>query len=206
MLRIWGRPNSLNVQKVMWAVGELGLAHERIDAGGAFGRLDTAEYGRLNPNRYVPTVEDGGLVVWESNACVRYLAARYGEGSLWSADPGRRALADMWMDWMATTVVPQLGVPFWQLVRTPPEKRDMPAIAAAVERLGPIWSILDAHLAGRRFVGGEAFGMGDIPVGVAYWRYSQLDIARPALPNVERWGAELRQREPYRAHVMLPLT
>jgi glutathione S-transferase len=206
MLRIWGRTNSLNVQKVMWAVAELGLEHERIDAGGAFGRLDSDEYRRLNPNRLVPTVEDGGTVVWESNACVRYLAARYGEGSLWPVDPVLRAGADMWMDWATTTVVPQLGVPFWQLIRTPAEKRDMAAVAAATQRLGPIWAMLDAHLADRRFVAGEGLTVGDIPVGVAFWRYRNLDIERPPLPHAERWGAELAKRDAYRAHVMLPLT
>ncbi|HMR31724.1 MAG TPA: glutathione S-transferase [Geminicoccaceae bacterium] len=206
MLRIWGRKNSLNVQKVMWAVAELGLEHERIDAGGAFGRLDTPEYGRLNPNRRVPTVVDGDLVVWESNVCVRYLAARYGDGGLWPSDPAARAGADMWMDWMATTVMPDLGVPFWQLVRTPPEERDMPAVAAAVARLGPIWSLLEAHLADRRFVAADRLTMGDIPVGVAYWRYRSLPIERPSLPNLERWENELQASAAYRAHVMLPLT
>src|SRR3712207_3006566 len=93
MLRVWGRTNSINVQKVMWTVTELGLEHERIDAGGAFGGLDTAAYWALNPNRRIPTVEDdgGGVVVWESNAIVRYLAARYGAGSLWPEDPAARA-------------------------------------------------------------------------------------------------------------------
>ena len=206
MLRIWGRTNSLNVQKVMWAVAELGLEHERIDAGGAFGRLDTAEYGRLNPNRWVPTVVDGDLVVWESNACVRYLAARYGEGSLWPVDPGVRARGDMWMDWTSTTVGPDLGVPFWQLVRTPAEKRDLPAVAAAAQRLGPVWSRLDAHLADRRFVAGDRLSMGDIPAGVAFWRYRNLAIERPPLPNLQRWSAELETRLAYQTHVMLPLT
>lgn len=206
MLRIWGRTSSLNVQKVMWAVAELGVEHERIDAGGAFGRLDSAEYGHLNPNRRVPTVVDGDLVVWESNACVRYLAARYGEGSLWPVDARDRAGADMWMDWMATTVVPDLGIPFWQLIRTPADKRDMPAVAAAAQRLGPIWSILDTHLAARRFVAGDRLTIGDIPVGVAFWRYRNLDIDRPSLPNLARWGGELEDRDAYRTHVMLPLT
>lgn len=206
MLTIWGRKNSLNVQKVMWAVAELGLKHERIDVGGAFGGLDTAEYGRLNPNRRVPTVVDGDVVVWESNACVRYLAARHGEGGLWPVDPAARATADMWMDWMATTLVPDLTVVFWQLIRTPVEQRDMPAVAAAAKRLGPIWSILDAHLAGRRFVGGDRLTMGDIPVGVAYWRWRSLDIDRPELGNLARWGGELQGSDAYRTHVMLPLT
>ena len=131
MLRVWGRNNSINVQKVMWTVGELGLPHERIDVGGAFGGLDTAEYGALNPNRRIPTVEDEDVVVWESNACVRYLAARYGAGRLWPEDVRRRAAADMWMDWQVSTLMPDMTVVFWGLIRTPEAERDYPKIEAA---------------------------------------------------------------------------
>src|SRR5579862_9124920 len=99
MLRIWGRKNSINVQKVMWAVGELGLPHERLDAGGSFGGLDTPEFGKLNPNRRIPVLDDNGIVVWESHAIVRYLAEKYGRGTLAPEDPGARARSDMWTDW-----------------------------------------------------------------------------------------------------------
>ncbi|MGH6912816.1 MAG: glutathione S-transferase family protein, partial [Geminicoccales bacterium] len=186
MLKIWGRTNSINVQKVMWAVGELGLEHERIDAGGAFGGLDTDAYGRLNPNRKVPTVEDGELVVWESNACVRYLAARYGAGTLWPEDPAQRAVADMWMDWQQTTLLSDMFVVFWGLIRTPEDKRDHAAIEAAAKRLGGLWPMLDDRLATRRFVAGDAFTMGDIPLGAVCYRYYGLPIEWPRLPHVER--------------------
>lgn len=206
MLRIWGRTNSLNVQKVMWAVGELGLTHERIDAGGAFGGLDTADYRRLNPNGLVPVVEDGPVVVWESNACVRYLAARYGDGGLWPGDPGERARSDMWMDWATTTVIPALGPAFMQLVRTPAEKRDMAVVTSAAARLGPIFALLDDHLAHTPFVAGDHLTIGDIPLGCAFWRYQNLDIDRPSLPNCQLWYQNLKARDAYRHHVMLPVT
>jgi glutathione S-transferase len=206
MLKIWGRTNSINVQKVMWAVGELGLEHERIDAGGAFGGLDTDAYGRLNPNRKVPTVQDGELVLWESNACVRYFAARYGSGVLWPEDPTPRAMADMWMDWQQTTLLPDMTIVFWGLIRTPEDKRDHAAIEAAAKRLGSIWAMLDERLASRPFVAGEAFTMGDIPVGAACYRYYGLPIGRPRLANVERWYERLKERAPFREHVMLPIT
>ncbi len=206
MLKIWGRTNSINVQKVMWTVGELGLDFERIDAGGAFGGLDTVEYGRMNPNRKIPTIRDGDVVVWESNACVRYLAAKYGSGSLWPEDPAHRSLADRWMDWMLTTLLPDLTIVFWQTIRTPPEKRDMAAVRAAAERLGPIWGILDDHLAERPFVAGNDLTMGDIPVGCAWWRYRNLPIDRPSRPNLEAWFERLASRPAYRTHVMLPVT
>lgn len=206
MLRIWGRNNSINVQKVMWTVGELGLEHQRIDAGGRFGALDTPDYGALNPNRLVPVIEDGDVVVWESNAIVRYLAARYDADGLWPADPARRAEADRWMDWMITSLLPDMTVVFWGLVRTPPEQRDTGRIEASAEKLGRIFAILNDHLADRRFVTGEDFTMGDIPVGAACYRYHALPIKRPALPGLEAWYARLQDREPFRTQVMIPLT
>ncbi len=206
MLRVWGRTNSINVQKVMWAVGELGIAHERIDAGGAFGGLDTDEYGERNPNRRVPTLDDDGLVIWESNACVRYLAARYDAGGLWPDDPAARAPADMWMDWQQTTLVPDMTVVFWGLVRTPEAKRDLGAIDAAARRLGDTWRVLETQLAGRRFVAGDQLTIGDIPVGAGCYRYFNLPIERPLLPNVEAWYERLKTRPAFREHVMLPLT
>jgi glutathione S-transferase len=206
MLKIWGRNNSINVQKVMWATAELGLEHERIDAGGAFGGLDTTDYGALNPNRKVPTVVDDDTVVWESNACVRYLAARYGAGGLWPTDPAVRAVADMWMDWQQTSLLVDMGVVFWGLVRTPEKDRDPAAIAAAAKRLAQIWPLLDRHLTGRSYVAGDQLTMGDIPVGAACYRYYQLAIERPKLPAIEAWYGRLQEREPYRRHVMIPLT
>jgi glutathione S-transferase len=206
MLRVWGRTNSINVQKVMWAVGELGLAHQRIDAGGAFGGLDSDEYGERNPNRRVPTIEDDGLVMWESNACVRYLAARYDAGGLWPEEPAARARADMWMDWQQTTLLADMIVVVWGLIRTPEAKRDHGAIDAAVTRLGGTWRVLEAQLAGRRFVGGDRLTIGDIPVGASCYRYFGLPIERPSLPNLEAWYERLKQRPAFREHVMLPLT
>jgi glutathione S-transferase len=206
MLKVWGRTNSINVQKVMWAVGELGLEHERVDAGGKFGGLDTPEYGALNPNRLIPTVQDGDVVVWESNACVRYLGARYGRGSLWPEDPAERAGADMWMDWQISRLMPDMTVIFWGLVRTPEDQRDYPAINAAAKRVGETWRVLDHHLASRPFVAGDRLTIGDIPVGAACYRYQELPVERPKLPNLEAWYARLRERAPFRSHVMLPVT
>ncbi len=211
MLKVWGRTNSINVQKVMWTVAELGLEHERIDAGGAFGGLDTPAYGALNPNRRVPTIEDddGRVVVWESNSTVRYLAARYDKGGLWPEDPAARARADMWMDWMQTELVPDMTVVFWGLIRTPEEQRDLAAIEAAAKRLGDKWRLLDGWLeagGGRNYVAGNDLTMGDVPVGAACYRYHELPIERPELPRVAAWYARLRERAPFREHVMIPLS
>src|SRR5215470_10050041 len=204
MIRIWGRTTSSNVQKVMWAVGELGVPHKRIDAGREFGRLDSAEYGALNPNRRIPTLQDGDVVLWESNVIVRYLAAKFGAGSLWPNDPGVRGVADQWMDWQQTALTPDMRTVFWGLVR-PAEKKQHGDLDAAVTSLKEIWGRLDAHLANRRFVAGDHLTMGDIPVGTLCYRYHALGIERAPLKNLEAWYERLTARAAFREHVMIPL-
>lgn len=202
MLKIWGRDTSINVQKVLWLVHELNLEYERHDVGGAFGGLDTEEYLAKNPNQRIPTIEDGGLVLYESNAIIRYLAGKYGSADLWPADLAARALLDQWMDWMQTTLYPEFIAVFWAMVRTPKAERDRTAVEAAVGRLGKQYAILDRHFSTRDFVGGRNFSVGDIPVGALCYRYYSIDIARLALPNVEAWYERLQERAPFRDVIM----
>ncbi len=206
MLKIWGRRNSINVQKVMWAVGELGLAHERIEAGGSFGVVNEASYAARNPNRRVPTIDDGGVVLWESNVIVRYLAAKHAPGKLIPTDIVARAKAEMWMDWQQTAISPVLGPLFLGLIRTAPEKRDMKAIEASAESVKGALALLDGHLAGRAYVNGDSFTVADIPVGCAVYRWYALPTEHPNLPNLRAWYERLTKRRPYAEHVMLPLT
>jgi glutathione S-transferase len=205
MLRIWGRKNSINVQKVMWAVGELGLQHERIDAGGPFGGLDTAEFAILNPNRRVPTVDDDGTVVWESHAIVRYLAAKYGAGTLAPDNAGEHAKSDMWTDWTLADLQPAfIGGVFATFYRTPENKRDWSLIRRGIARSTTLFQLLDRHLAGRAFIAGDRLTFGDIPPGAQLYRYFSLEIDRPPLRNIEAWYERLKSREAYRMHVMVP--
>lgn len=203
MLRIWGRASSINVQKVMWAVGELGLPHERIDAGGTFGRLDTPDFGRLNPNRRVPVLVDKDFTLWESNAIVRYLADTYGRGTLAPAGRLSFARADQWSDWAITTLYADVRTCFQGFTRVPPQQRDMAAIAAAAERLGHNLAVLDGELAGKAFILGDQPTFADVAVGVYMYRYHAVDIARPRLANVEGWYQRLAARPAYQQHVML---
>jgi len=202
MIEVWGRRNSNNVMPVMWTLGELQLPHVRHNVGGTFGGLDQNDYLALNPNARIPTLQDGACVVWESNAIVRYLAARYGEGNLWDIDPGRRALADRWMDWHKTTLFPPFIELFWAVVRTEPAQRDRQAIDRLAALVGDALSLLDAHLQDNSFVAGEHFTMGDIPLGVAAYRFLHLDIPRPDLPNFAAWYDRLCERPAYQGHVM----
>jgi len=202
MIEVWGRRNSNNVMPVMWALGELQLPHVRHNVGGSFGGLDQGDYLALNPNARIPTLRDDACVVWESNAIVRYLAARYGEGILWDNDPAGRALADRWMDWHKTTLFPSFIELFWAIVRTEPAQRDRQAVDRRAALVGDALTLLDAHLQDNSFVAGEPFTMGDIPLGVAVYRYLHLDIPRADLRNVKRWYDHLCQRPAYQEHVM----
>ena len=207
MLIIWGRANSINVQKVLWCCGELNLKYERIDAGLQFGVNTTPEYKAMNPNALVPTIEDDGMVLWESQAIVRYLARKHGLGTLCPSDPKACADADRWMDWNATTVWLNLRPIFWNLVRTPPEKRDMALVNDSRNKLAASMAILDAHLANRKYVIGDAFTMGDIPLGTAVQRWFNLPIERENLRNLEGYYRRLQGRAPFKQCVdLLPLT
>lgn len=209
MLKIWGRNNSSNVQKAMWAVGELGLPHTRIDIGGAFGKNNEAPYLAMNPNGLVPTLEeDDGFTLWESNSVVRYLAGKYDKANvLEPKDPKARARASMWMDWQLSVCGPAITPVFWGLVRTPPEKRDMAAIKAAQEKTVKAFKMLDDQLGRTQYAAGEAFSYGDIPVGVMCFRFRKLVPDRPAMPNLDRWYDALEKRKAFQEHVAsVPLT
>lgn len=205
MLTIWGRRDAFNVQKVMWLVGELGLEHRHIPAGGAHGGLDDPAFLALNPHGRVPVIDDGGTVVWESHAILRYLAARHGDAAFWSGDPAARSIPDRWMDWSATTLQPDfLNGVFWGFYRTPESQRDTAAVAARIAACARHMAVLDRVLADRPWLGGEHFGLADIPAGTNLFRYFGIPIERPAVPNVEAWYRRLTERPAYREHVMLP--
>jgi glutathione S-transferase len=203
MLTIWGRLNSHNVKKVAWLTQEIGLPYVHHDVGGKFG-MDAA-YLALNPNALVPTIEDEGLVLWESNAIVRYLAARHAPDRFWPADPATRATADKWMDWHFAFADAQRDA-FLNLVRRAPEQRDMDALARSAQAAGKMMRILDDGLRPSGWLSGSAFGIGDIPMGVYAHTFFSLAIDRPALPNAEAWYEKLKARPTYAATVMIPLT
>jgi glutathione S-transferase len=206
MIKMWGRNTSSNVQKAMWAVGEIGIPCERIDIGGPFGKNREAAYLAMNPNGLVPTLEEeDGFLLWESNSIVRYLAAKH-QSALEPTDPRARAIASQWMDWQLAVMGPAITPVFWGLVRTPAEKRDHAAIEAGKQKTTEAVKMLDDRLARTAYVAGDAFSYGDIPVGVMSRRYRDLVPDRPAFPHFERWFATLVGRPAFKQHVLdIPL-
>ncbi|MFW9269346.1 glutathione S-transferase [Pseudomonas sp. D2-30] len=207
MLKIWGRKNSSNVRKALWCAEELGLAYEAIDAGGAFGVVDTPQYRAKNPNGRVPMLEDEGFVLWESNTIVRYLAARHASGSAWYPDDVQaRAKAEKWMDWTTSSFAAPFRTVFWGVLRTPPEQQDWVAIKAAIKECDDLLAMVDQALAEQPYLGGDEIGMGDIPLGSFIYAWFEMPIERAALPNLQAWYARLRQRPAYQKAVMTALT
>ncbi len=205
MLTIWGRISSINVQKVVWAAGEVGQSFERIDCGGAFGGLREPMFLAKNPNAQIPVLEDGELCIWESNSIVRYLAARYGAGWIWDEDPARRADADRWLDWMQASLQPAMTPAFWGAVRKVPEHAEPAKIAASVARVEPLMEILDHHLANRSFLAGERFGMADIVVGCGAHRWLNMPVERIERPHLRRWYETIFARPAAKPALVLPI-
>jgi glutathione S-transferase len=201
VLKILGRKTSSNVQKVLWCCGELGLAFEREDVGGPFGRNNEPEYLALNPNGLVPTVIEDGFVLWESNAIVRYLCAKHAKGTLYPSDPKMNADADRWMDWQQTTLAPPMGILFRGLLKSPPDAMPTSDLDGAMQKAIPMWRILETQLSRHAFVAGDTLTMADIALGNAVHRRFSLPRQRPDLPQLDRWYAKLRERPGYRQHI-----
>ena len=204
MITIWGRATSSNVQAVMWLVGELDLAHERIDKGHVHGGLDDPGFRAMNPMGLIPVMRDGDLTLFESCAINRYLAARYGAGSgFWPDGPAVRATADMWAEWGKTTLCPAFTAPiFWSRVRTAAKDRDEAALTAAIDRFEGLLALVEARLGASDWVSGGRIGLADVMVGHLLFRYFDIDIPRRAFPRVEALYERYRVRPAYRAHVM----
>lgn len=206
MITLWGRTNSTNVKKALWALEELGLPYERKEAGGAFGVVNDADYRAKNPNGLVPLLEDGDIVLWESNAIVRYLAARYGVGTLWAEDPVERAIGDKWMDWTTSSVAGPFRDVFWNMVRMKPEQRDMAAVEKGRDICCGLFERADAALAEAPYLSGNTFRMGDIPLGCFVYAWFEMSIERPNLPHLLAWYERISERPAYRTAVAIPLT
>lgn len=206
MLKIWGRANSSNVQKVLWACEEIGIAFERIDAGGAFGKTKEPAYLAMNPNGLVPTVEDGKTILWESNTILRYLATTRGADRLYPKDPVQRSIVERWMDWQLASVNAPMAVLLFGHYRTPPEQRDPAALEDARQRAIGVWSILESCLGETGYVAGADFTLADICLGMYVHRWFSYPIERPQTPRLAKYYERIGERTGCRKHVLGPVT
>jgi len=206
MLKIWGRANSSNVQKVLWTCEEIGIKFERIDAGGSFGKTNEPAYLKMNPNGLVPTVEDGDTIIWESNTIMRYLASKHDAAKLYPADLVQRTHVERWMDWQAASLSPPMTPLLFGYYRTAPEQRDMAALEDARKKAIGVWTILEDALGGNSYITGKKLTLADICLGIFVHRWHQYPIERPSLPRLKAFYERLGERPGYRKHVMLPVS
>ncbi|MCX7347073.1 MAG: glutathione S-transferase family protein [Alphaproteobacteria bacterium] len=184
MITVWGRHSSVNVQKVLWTLAELDVPFTRETVGGSFGGNRDADFLAMNPNGLVPVIRDGDVTMFESNAIVRYLSARYRAGVLRPSDHRALAMAEQWMEWQQTSFATHVSTMFFNLVRLPPEKRNPAAVAEAAKQAAAAIRIADDHLSRHDWFAGSDFSFGEIVMGCLLWRYLGLDCEKPDAPHL----------------------
>ena len=214
LLKLWGRPTSTNTQRVLWTLVEAGVPYDLTLASATtgekgyfwqgeipFGIVDTEAYRSMNPNGTIPTIDDGGFILWESNAIVAYLARRYAPARLFGADETTFARALQWMIWANTGMDPALHALILHLERLPASQRSAETVEASRRDVVRKLELMEAQLGRSGYFAGDAFTIGDIPLGISTQRFFHFGLERPALPRVEGWLAQLGEREGFRAHV-----
>jgi len=199
MLKVYGRANSINVRKVLWMLGELGLPYEREDWGRGFRPTADPVFRAINPVGVVPVIDDGDFRLRESNTIVRYLADKHGRVDLYPKEPKQRATVESWMDWASTEFAQGMRPVFHALVVKNPAFAGM--VEGAAKEWGAQMRVLDDHLAkSGPYVMGQAFSIGDIPVGLVVNRWYAIDFQKPEFKAVAAYYDRLAQRPPYQAH------
>ena len=209
-LQIWGRANSVNVQKVLWCCRECDAGFTRTDAGMQYGRTTDSDYLAMNPNGRIPTLVDGDFVLWESNAIMRYIVLTHPDTSpaaLYPTEPRTRARIERWLDWTLSTLQPIERPLFWGLVRTPPAERDLGAMQQAADAAAVQWRIVDRQLANSNYIEGEGLSLADVAMGTYARRWFGVEgVTRPELPHLDRWFALISARPGFQEFVAPPMS
>lgn len=206
MITIWGRNTSSNVQKVLWLCEEAGVKFDRKDVGGSFGGLDTPQFVALNPNKSIPVIEDGGTVVWESHAVLRFLATKYAPDSLYPAEPVARSHVERWLDWHLGVLAPAITPVFLGYFRTPAASRNEAELARQAAHLTTAMTLLDREIENRAHIAGDKLTIADIAFGNSVWRWFAFPFDRPKLKNLEAWQARVAERPGHRIHIAQPVS
>lgn len=203
MLKIWGRANAYNVQKVLWFIDELALDFEHIDIGSQIGELERDSFRAMNPHGRIPIIRDDADYIWESNSILRYLAAAYGKAHYWSESPLERSFVERWMDWELATLQPNFLALFWGFFRTPEPQRDQRKIAHSIARCEKNLALLDKHLEQNSYLSGEFFTLSDVTIGTSFYRYFNMGIEAPTFSHINRWYQQLANRPAYQRNIMV---
>lgn len=201
MLKVLGKPSSINVRKVLWTCAEIGLPFEQESWGAGFRPTEVPEFLALNPNAMVPVIKDGDFVLWESNTICRYLASKHGRADLLPARPMERARVEQWMDWQAGELNNAWRYAFMALVRNSAMHTDPLAIASSVESWNRHIGILDRQLSQTgAYAAGPDFTLADIVLGLSVNRWLMTPMTRPEYPALSAYVERLRRREGFQEY------
>lgn len=207
-VRILGRANSINVQKVIWCASEHNIPFVVENFGGKYGFTD--EFVKLNPNKTVPAIVDAnGFTLFESHAICKYLDSKYASSNntLYPVkELEMRAKIDQWMDWQATVVNPLMRTIFWTLVRTKPEDRNLDELEKATIECNKKWQILNNYMKNESpdYVHGNKFSLADISLAISAHRWLTLvePKDRDSAKHVEDWYKRMGQRTHFKNYVV----
>ncbi|CAM3189929.1 putative glutathione S-transferase with thioredoxin-like domain and glutathione S-transferase, C-terminal domain [Xenorhabdus nematophila ATCC 19061] len=205
MLTVWGRKNSSNVKKVLWCLEELNVPYQQVDIGGKFGKLNEPEYLRMNPNAVIPCLQEGDFILWESNVIVRYIAAKFGQDSLYPTDLQERASVEKWMDWVSCNMFPPIKQLMINVVRTPKDQQNPEIISQILSEIKSLLKMVDNTLGNQPYLSGDKFGMADIALAPLVYPWLNVEVERPSLPNLERWYQLLTKRPAFQKIVMIEI-
>ena len=206
MIKLWGRPNAYNVQKVMWALDELKIEYEQIDIGSHSGDLETTSFRQLNPHSTIPVIADGEDTIWQSNTIIRYLFAEYGSNAYTPTTPIQQSYVERWMDWELATLQPDVIGLFWCFYRTPEVDRDATKIEFHREHCTNHFRQLDRQLETQLYLAGDNFSMADICCATSLYRYFEMGIGVDKPKNLMRWYDSVTNRPAYRKNIMVSFT
>ena len=206
-IKLYGRPTSARTQKVMLALAELGLEYDYVLAsatmgpegsvakgGKPFGVVHTKKYYDINPTRTIPTLDDNGYILWESNAIVQYLGMRYNSRLFYGDDVYLCNSALRWMMWENNRLITPMHNIVEQRFRLPAHVRNNELEIRSEKMLIEEFIIVENQLAKTRYIAGDCWSMGDIPISIRCHRFYLLDIAKPKMPNLESYYERIKKR------------
>ena len=201
MLKIYGRPNSINVRKVLWLCEEIGLPYERSDWGRDFRPTTEPEFTEVSIYGVVPVVDDDGFILRESNTIVRYLCAKHGRADLYPSDLKNRAIVEQWMDYASTDLYSGMRPVFQGMVIGSRPMNLPEVIAWGAADWNKQMGRVDTHLAaGNVYLAGGAFTIADIPAGLLIHRWQSVDFEKPRLPALDAYYFRLCARPAFVKH------
>jgi glutathione S-transferase len=195
-MQLYSNPLSPNVRRVRLTACVLGIELDERPLDFSRGEHKQPAYLALNPNGAVPTLVDGDLVLTESRAIMQYLAAQ--RPGLLPDDARARVEVTRWQFWDASHFSPALGALAFEKVVKPLVGLGAPdpvKVAEALAGFRRFAAVLDHHLAGRRYVVGEALTIADLTLAASLTYARQTDVPVGEFPNVEAWLARISELE-----------